>query len=67
MNKITAEVSKAMFAGFSRMSRYPYPFVDVDLYGLGMVLLMVGAILLGFLILGYVIYAFDRILGRLSR
>ena len=64
---IRAEVSTAMFAGFSGMSRYPYPFVDVDLYGLGMVLLMVGAILLGFLILGYVIYALDRILGKISR
>ena len=64
---IRAEVSDGMFAGFSGQSRYPYPFLDVDLFGLGKVLLMVAAILLGALLLGYLLYGLDRLLARASR
>lgn len=61
---IRAEVSSKMFAGFSGPSRYPYPFVDVDLFGFGTVLLMIAGILLAFLLLGYVLLGLDRLLGR---
>ena len=64
---IRAEVSDAMFAGFSGMSRYPYPFVDVDLYGVGLVLAMVAVLLLGFLILGYLLLGIDKLLGKYHR
>ena len=64
---IRAEVSTATFAGFSGQSRYPYPFVDVDLYGAGMVALMVLGILVGFLLLGCLICGLDKLLGRKAR
>ena len=59
--------SDLMFAGFSGASRFPYPFVDIDLYGAGKVFFMVTIILLGFLILGLVLYGLDCLLGRLKR
>ena len=63
---IRAEVSTLMFAGFNGKSRYPYPFVDVDMFGVGKVLLMVGGILVAFLILGYIICGLDKLVGKLE-
>ena len=54
--------SDLQFVGFNGLSKYPYPFVDVDQYGLGKVIFMVTAILFAFLILGYLIFAFDHLL-----
>ena len=42
-------------------SKYPYFFVDVDILGWINVLKYVGVFILGFLILGYVIYLVDKI------
>ena len=64
---IRAQVDSGLFAGFSGKSRYPYPFVDVDLYGVGMVCLMVGAILLAFWVLGMAIVGLDHLMGRAAK
>lgn len=42
-------------------SRYPYFFIDVDIFGFAGVLRNVAVISLGFLILGYAIYFIDKI------
>lgn len=42
-------------------SNYPYFFIDVDLIGWLMVLKNAGILILGFLILGYMIYVIDNI------
>ena len=64
---IRAEVSQTLFAGFSGMSRYPYPFVDVDLYGFPKVALMVSVILLAVLVLGFILYGIDFLLGKYKK
>ncbi len=47
--------------------RYPYPFMDVAALGWGQVLLNLGAIALGFLLGGAILFWIDQILGRGSR
>ena len=56
-----------MFAGFSGQSRYPYPFLDVDLFGMGKVILMVAVILLAALVLGYLLMGLDHLLGKAEK
>lgn len=46
---------------------YPYPFIDVDSLGLAGVLLNAVLILIGFIVLGYIIYGIDHWLGRMAR
>jgi len=60
-----AEVSDKRFSGFgSASSRFPYPFLDVDLYGWDKVLLIVFAVTVAFIALGYLSYVADRLLGK---
>lgn len=61
---VRAEVSSRTFTGFGGTSRYPYPFLDVDLYGWDKVLLIVLAVTVAFLALGYIVYVLDRLLGK---
>ena len=52
---------------FSDGSYYPYFFVDIDKYGLKIVLRNVFFITIFFTILGYIEYFIDRLLKRLSK
>lgn len=61
---VRAEVSVRAFTGFGSTSRYPYPFLDVDLHGWDKVLLIVLAVTVAFLALGYIVYVLDRLLGK---
>lgn len=61
---IRAEVSTATFTGYGGQSRFPYPFLDVDMFGWGKVLLMILALTVVFLALGYLAFVVDRLLGR---
>ena len=62
---LRAEISYSLFSGFGgAKSRYPYPFLDVDLYGWDKVLLIVLGITVAFLALGYIAYVLDRLLGK---
>lgn len=62
---LRAEISDTCFSGFGgAQSRYPYPFMDVDLYGWDKVLLIVLGITVAFLALGYIAYVIDRLLGK---
>lgn len=62
---LRAEISDTRFSGFGgAQSRYPYPFMDVDLYGWDKVLLIVLGITVAFLALGYIAYVIDRLLGK---
>lgn len=62
---LRAEISDSLFSGFGgAKSRYPYPFLDVDLYGWDKVLLIVLGITVAFLALGYIAYVLDRLLGK---
>lgn len=48
-------------------SRWPYDFLDVDANGLGFTLLMIVALLVIFLVLGYVYVAIDKKLAKAAR
>ena len=62
---LRAEISDSLFSGFGgAKSRYPYPFLAVDLYGWDKVLLIVLGITVAFLALGYIAYVLDRLLGK---
>lgn len=62
---LRAEISDSLFSGFGgAKSRFPYPFLDVDLYGWDKVLLIVLGITVAFLALGYIAYVIDRLLGK---
>lgn len=65
---VRAEVSSSTFSGFGdTASRYPYPFLDVDLYGWDKVILIVFAITVAFIALGYLAFVVDRLLGQKRR
>ncbi len=62
---VRAEVSSSTFSGFGEgQSRYPYPFLDIDLYGWDKVILIVFAITVAFIALGYLAFVADRLLGK---
>ena len=48
-------------------SRYPYPFMDADLLGWGKYILAFFILAAAFLILGYLLYFVDRLIGRKSK
>jgi hypothetical protein len=48
--------------GIGSHSRYPYPFIDVDVLGWGKVLSTVFVLVIGFIVLGYGFYFVDRML-----
>jgi len=47
-------------------NNFPYPFLDPTSTGMGvyMVTLYMGVMLISFLLLGYIIFAIDKILGK---
>ncbi len=46
------------------VGRYPYFFIDIDALGLDPVLRNALLLSLGFVVIGYVLYGADRLLGR---
>jgi hypothetical protein len=56
-----------VFPGISQgESRFPYFFIDVDVYGIGRVLLHVLLISVGYVLMDYLFYFTDRLLARLG-
>ena len=49
------------------VSRYPYTFLDPAISGAGGVALFIGAMIVAFVLLGYVIFAIDKALGRIAK
>lgn len=48
------------------ISRYPYTFLDPEISGAGGVAAFCAAMLAAFVVLGYVLFAIDRLLGRIA-
>ena len=48
------------------ITRYPYTFLDPAISGVEGVAIFIGAMLVAFIALGYLIFAIDRILGRIA-
>lgn len=46
------------------ITRYPYTFLDPAISGVGGVAVFIGAMIVAFLALGYLIFAIDKALGR---
>ena len=59
---IRAEASSEMFLGFNGKSRFPYPFLDVDTFGVGKIILMLLGLLVLYLALSYISYGVDKLL-----
>ena len=63
---IRAYASSEMFLGFNGKSRFPYPFLDVDMYGPGKIVLMIFVMLIMYLVLGYASYGIDKLLEYIN-
>lgn len=61
---ICAKFGSKIFSGFGSASRYPYPFLDTDIYGKNKVTLIIVLITAAFLALGYLSFVIDRLLGK---
>ena len=61
---ICAKFGSKIFSAFGGSSRYPYPFLDTDLYGKNKVALIIVFITAAFLALGYLSFVIDRLLGK---
>ena len=48
------------------ITRYPYTFLDPAISGAGGVALFIGAMVVAFVVLGYLIFAIDKVLGRIA-
>ena len=48
------------------ITRYPYTFLDPAISGVGGVAVFIGAMIVAFLALGYLIFAIDKALGRVA-
>ena len=48
------------------ITRYPYTFLDPAISGIGGVALFIVAMIAAFIALGYLIFAIDRVLGRIA-
>ncbi len=48
------------------VSRYPYTFLDPAISGVEGVMLFIGAMLVAFIVVGYLLFAIDRVLGRIA-
>ena len=64
IRKLGALIEKVSFSAFGGSSRYPYPFLDTDLYGKNKVALIIAFITAAFLALGYLSFVIDRLLGK---
>ena len=62
---VRANVSSLMFSGFGgTASRYPYPFMDFDLLGKGKGVLVIIIMSVIYIVMGYLLYVLDRLLGK---
>lgn len=60
-----AKISPLKFIRFNEAaSRYPYPFMDFDLYGNGKVVGTLVIIAVMYIALGYILYVIDRLLSK---
>lgn len=48
-------------------SRFPYPFIDLDVLGIPQLAGNAIGLAFGFLVVGYAVFAIDRILGKLAK
>jgi hypothetical protein len=48
------------------VSRYPYTFLDPGISGVGGVAAFCGAMLVAFIVLGYVLFGLDRLFAKLG-
>ncbi|MBQ9004159.1 MAG: Pr6Pr family membrane protein [Eggerthellaceae bacterium] len=48
------------------ITRYPYTFLDPAISGAGGVALFIGAMVVAFVVLGYLIFGIDKALGRIA-
>ena len=48
------------------ITRYPYTFLDPAISGVDGVALFIGAMVVAFVVLGYLIFAIDKLLGRIA-
>ena len=48
----------------ANVSRYPYTFLDPSISGVGGVIAFCGVMLVVFIVLGYILFGIDRLLGR---
>jgi len=48
------------------VTRYPYTFLDPAISGVGGVALFIGAMVVAFVAIGYLIFGIDKILGRVA-
>ena len=62
-----AHFGTGVFTGFHGRSRYPYPFMDVELYGIPKVALMLGVMLILSFLLGYILFLLDHLLGKVHK
>jgi hypothetical protein len=53
--------------GLVDMTRYPYPFLDIDVLGVNRVLFTSLIILGAFLVIGYIYFLIDKILSKIKR
>lgn len=60
---VRAEASGTTFTVFGGKSRYPYPFMDVDVLGIGKVALIILIITVAYIAIGYLFYVADSLLG----
>ena len=61
---VFAFVYGALGGRFGDVGKYPYPFMNVDILGVGGVALQVGMIAVGIVVIGYVYVVVDKLLAR---
>ena len=49
------------------VTKYPYTFLDPAISGVDGVAIFIGAMVVTFVVLGYLIFAVDRALGRVAK
>lgn len=57
-------VAQTGYTYWNGTSRYPYFFIDSDLIGWGAVCMYVVGLVVGFILLGYLMFGLDRVLAR---
>ncbi|MGO3146924.1 MAG: Pr6Pr family membrane protein [Leucobacter sp.] len=56
----------ALGGEFLEGSRYPYPFLNVELHGIGGVAFWIGGLTLGLIAIGYIYFGVDRLIAHLK-
>ena len=49
------------------VTRYPYTFLDPAISGVEGVALFIAGMVVAFVLIGYLIFAIDRVLGRIAK